>query len=409
MNHNEKLQQYARLIVKTGANVQKDQYVVLNCGIENVSFGRMVVEEAYKAGARDVIVFWNDVRTSRIRFDYAAMAELENIPEWRAESRNYYAREKAAFIAVTGSDPEAFLGVDSEKLKTSSRAADTAFKTYYKMMMASEMQWCVAAVPEEKWAQKVFPDLDRDAAMEKLWQAIFESVRIGREDAVKAWEKHNALLTEKCKMLNDYHFKKLRYRNSIGTDFVIGLQQDHIWEGGSEFTPDRTPFFANMPTEEIYTAPDCNYAQGTVAASMPLCHQGNLIENFSVTFHDGKVTDFKAEKGYDILKMIIEMDEGSGRLGEVALVPYDSPISNMGILFYDTLFDENAACHLAFGECYPTTIRNGGSMSKEELKAAGANQSMTHVDFMIGTKDLEITGIRADGTEICIFRNGNWA
>jgi len=408
MNQIEKLKEYARLIVRTGANVQKDQDVVLNCGVENVDFGRMVVEEAYKAGARDVIVFWNDVRTSRIRFDYAAMEVLGDIPEWRAESRNYYARQKAAFIAVTGSDPEAFLGVDSEKLKTSAKASDAAFKPYYKMMMASEMQWCVVAVPEEKWAQKVFPDLDRETAMERLWQAIFTSVRIGDGDAVKAWEKHNALLTEKCNLLNAYHFEKLHYRNSLGTDFVIGLQKDHVWEGGGEFTPDQVCFFANMPTEEIYTAPDCNSAEGTVVAAMPLCHQGNLIENFSVTFHDGKVTDFTAEKGYEMLKMIIEMDEGSDRLGEVALVPYDSPLATMGILFYDTLFDENAACHLAFGECYPTTIKNGVNMSKEELKAAGGNQSLTHVDFMIGTKDLEITGIREDGAQICIFRNGNW-
>ncbi|MBC3797278.1 aminopeptidase [Acetobacterium tundrae] len=409
MNHIEKLQEYARLIVRTGANVQKKQYVVLSCGVENVSFGRMVVEEAYKAGAKDVIVFWNDVKTSRTRFDYAAMEVLEDIPEWRAESKNYYAREKAAFIAVTGSDPEAYLGVDSEKLKVSSRASDEAFKTYYKMMMNSEIQWCVAAVPEAKWALKVFPELSEEAALENLWDAIFASVRIGREDAVKAWARHNTFLNEKCRMLNEQHFEKLHYKNSLGTDFTIGLQKDHIWEGGGEFTPEQVYFFANMPTEEIFTTPDCNLAEGTLVAAMPLSHQGNLIENFSITFHKGKVSDFKAEKGYDILKMIIEMDEGSDRLGEVALVPYDSPISNTGILFYETLFDENAACHFALGECYPTTVKGGGNMSREALQKVGANQSMTHVDFMIGTKDLEIIGSTKDGREICVFKNGNWA
>lgn len=409
MDHMEKLREYARLIVRTGANVQKNQYVVLNCSVENHEFGRMVVREAYKAGAREVIVFWNDIKTSRLRYDYASLDVIGNVPEWLAESRNYYANEKAAIISVIGNDPEAYLGVDSEKLKANSKAGAKAFEPYYKKMMNSEFQWCVAAVPEAKWAMKVFPELYEQEAQDKLWDAIFESVRIGAEDAVKAWEKHNAFLTEKCQRLNEAHFDALRYRNSIGTDFTLGLQKDHIWEGGGELTADQVCFFANMPTEEIYTAPDCHRGNGTLVASMPLCYQGNLIENFSITFKDGRVTDFQAEKGYDILKMIIETDEGSHRLGEVALVPYDSPIANTGILFYDTLFDENAACHFALGECYPTTIKDGGKMTKEELIAGGGNQSDTHVDFMIGTSDLEITGITGDGQEISIFKNGNWA
>ena len=409
MNHIEKLKEYARLIVRTGANVQKNQYVVLNCSVENHIFGRMVVQEAYKAGAKDVIVFWNDVKTSRLRFDYAALEVFSHIPEWQAESRNYYAKKKAAVISVIGSDPEAYLGVDSEKLKTSTQTAAEAFEPYYKMMMNSDFQWCVAAVPEEKWAMKVFPDLSEEMAVAKLWDAIFDSVRIGREDVVKAWEKHNVFLGEKCGLLNEYHFESLHYKNSLGTDFTLGLQKDHIWEGGGEFTPEKVCFFANMPTEEIFTTPDCYRGEGTLVSSVPLSYQGNLIENFSITFHEGRVTDYKAEKGVDILKMIIDTDENSNRLGEVALVPYDSPISNTGILFYDTLFDENAACHFALGECYPTTIKGGGKMTKEELLAVGANQSRAHVDFMVGTKDLEITGITKDGCEICVFKNGNWA
>ena len=409
MNHMEKLLKYARLIVRTGANVQKAQSVVLNCSVENYDFGRMVVQEAYKAGVKDVIVFWNDVKISRLKYDYASLEVLGNVPAWQAESRNYYAEQKAAVISIIGSDPQAYLGVDSEKLKVSSQASAKAFEPYYKKMMNSDFQWCVAAVPEVKWAKKVFPNHSDEEAVAKLWNAIFDSVRIGKEDAVKVWEKHNAFLSEKCALLNDYHFESLHYKNSLGTDFTLGLQKDHIWEGGGEYTSDQVYFFANMPTEEIFTTPDCYRAEGTLVSSVPLGYQGNLIENFSITFHEGKVTDYKAEKGVDILKIIIETDEGSNRLGEVALVPYDSPISNTGILFYDTLFDENAACHFALGECYPTTIKDGGKMSEEKLKAVGANQSKAHVDFMIGTNDLEITGITKDGREICVFKNGNWA
>ena len=409
MDHMEKLREYARLVVRTGANVQKDQLVVVNCSVENFEFGRMIVKEAYKAGAKDVIVFWNDVKTSRLRYDHVSLEVLGNIPDWLAESRNFYAKQKAAVISIVGNDPEAYKGVDSEKLKTSSKASAKAFEPYYKKMMNSEFQWCVAAVPEAKWAMKVFPELYEQEAIAKLWDAIFDAVRIGEGDAVQAWNNHKVELAEKCRILNAAHFDALRYKNSIGTDFTVGLQKDHIWEGGGEYTPDQVYFFANMPTEEIFTAPDCYRAEGTLVSSLPLSYQGNLIENFSLTFHEGKVADYQAYKGEEYLKILIETDEGSRRLGEVALVPYDSPISNTGILFYDTLFDENAACHFALGECYPTNIRGGAKMTKEELIKAGGNQSDTHVDFMIGTKDLEITGVTKDGQEICIFKNGNWA
>ncbi len=409
MNHIEKLKEYARLIVRTGANVQPDQLVVVNCSVENFEFGRMIVGEAYKAGAKDVIVFWNDVKTSRLRYDHVSLEVLGNIPNWLAESRNYYAEQKAAVISIVGHDPEAYKGVASEKLRTSSKASAKAFEPYYKKMMSSEFQWCVAAVPEAKWAMKVFPELYEQEAMDKLWDAIFEAVRIGEGDAVQAWQAHKAILSEKCRILNQAHFDALRFKNRIGTDFTVGLQKDHIWEGGGEFTPDQVYFFANMPTEEIFTAPDCSRAEGTLVSSLPLSYQGNLIENFSLTFHEGKVTNYQAVKGEEYLKSLIETDAGAERLGEVALVPYDSPIANTGILFYDTLFDENAACHFALGECYPTNIKDGVKMTKEELLAAGGNQSDTHVDFMIGTKDLEITGITADGQEISIFINGNWA
>jgi aminopeptidase len=408
MNHIEKLQEYARLMVRTGVNVQKDQSLVLNCSVENYEFGRLIVKEAYEAGAKEVVVFWNDVKVSRLRYDYAAIDLFKTIPEWQVESRNYYANKKAAVISVIGSDPQAYLGVDSEKLKVNSRTGAKAFEAYYKKMMNSEFQWCVAAVPEANWAKKVFPGISEEMALEKLWDAIFDSVRIGKEDAVEAWDNHNQRLREKTTRLNEYHFEALEYKNSIGTNFRVGLQKDHIWEGGGEYTSDQIYFIANMPTEEIFTTPDCYKAEGKLVSSVPLCYQGNLIENFSITFHDGKVIDYDAEKGYDILKMIVETDQGSNRLGEVALVPFDSPIANTGILFYDTLFDENASCHFALGKCYPTTIKDGGKMTEEELQKIGANHSNAHVDFMVGTQDLEITGITKEGKKILVFENGNW-
>ncbi len=403
------LQKYAQLIVQMGVNVQVGQELVVSSSVENYEFARMIVEEGYRFGAKEVIVFYNDIKTSRLRFDYGELDIFESLPKWLADSRNHYAENKAAFITIIGNDPEALSGVDQAKLKKSAKANHDALAPYYKKMMNSEFQWCVAALPERLWAEKIFPDLSSDQAIDRLWQAIFKAVRIDEEDLTLAWKNHDAHLNKKSALLNRYHFKKLHYRSKNGTDFTLGLQKDHRWQGGSEKTPEEVAFFPNIPTEEIFTCPDCRLAEGRVVASMPLSYQGNLIENFSLAFSQGKVVDFSAEKGYDILKMLLETDEGAKRLGEVALVPDNSPISKMGFLFYETLFDENASCHLALGECYPTTIEGGEGLDKEGLLAIGGNQSQVHVDFMIGSDDLSIIGITAEGKEIPVFVNGNWA
>lgn len=409
MEDKKNLQKYAQLIVQMGVNVQAGQELVVSSSVENYEFVRMIVEEGYRIGAKEVIVFYNDIKTSRLRFDYGDLKIFESLPQWLADSRNHYAENKAAFITIIGNDPEALSGVDQVKLKKSVKANHDALTPYYRKMMNSEFQWCVAALPERQWAKKIFPDLSSKLAMDRLWQAIFKAVRIDEDDLVLAWEKHNANLDEKSALLNRYHFKKLHYTSKNGTDFTLGLQKNHRWQGGSEKTPEEVEFFPNIPTEEIFTCPDCRLAEGKVVASMPLSYQGNLIENFSLTFLQGKVVDFSAEKGYEILKMLLESDEGAKRLGEVALVPDNSPISKMGFLFYETLFDENASCHLALGECYPTTIEGGEGLDKERLLAIGGNQSQIHVDFMIGTDDLSITGITADDKEIPVFVDGNWA
>lgn len=408
MTFQEKLQEYAKLIVNIGVNVQEGQDIVLRCPVECYEFGRMIVEEGYKAGAKEVIVHWGDEQISRLTYDYADLSVFETVQEWQAESRNKYAREGACFITISGGDPEIFKGVDSAKLKAYAKACDKAFEEFYNRMMASEIPWNVVAVPNKKWAMKVFPELSEEEAVEKLWEAVFFAVRIGESDVVEAWRKHNQSLAEQCKKLNELQFEKLHYKNSLGTDFIVGLVENHIWEGGAEEDSKGVTFVANMPTEEVFTMPDCRVADGKVVSSLPLSFEGTLIKNFSLTFKNGRVEEFTAEEGYEALERLLNSDEGSRHLGEVALVPYKSPISQMNILFYNTLFDENASCHFAFGECYPTTVKGGTKMTAEEITKVGGNHSMNHVDFMVGTSDLCITGITKEGKEIPIFENGNW-
>lgn len=408
MNINEKLQQYAKLAVRIGVNVQKGQTLVLRCPAEFYEFARLLTKEGYEAGAKEVVVHFRDEQIRRLSYDYSPLSVFETVPEWQAESLNQYAREGACFISLIGGDPEIFKGVDSEKLKASSIASDKAFEPFQKSLMSSENPWNIIALPSEVWAKKVFPDLSTEEGMKRLWDAIFTSVRIGDGDVVEKWKNHNKQLADQCKKLNELQFTKLHYKNNLGTDFTVGLVKNHCWEGGSEVNPNNIEFVANMPTEEVFTMPDHRIADGKVVSSLPLSYEGTLIKNFSLTFKNGRVEEFSAEEGYEALERLLNSDEGSRHLGEVALVPYDSPISNMKILFYNTLFDENASCHLALGRCYPNNIEGGTTMSQEELFEKGGNKSMNHVDFMIGTSDLSITGIKEDGTKIPIFQNGNW-
>lgn len=404
----ETVREYARLIVRTGINVQPGQEIIVNCPVEHYEFGRMVIEEAYLAGAGEVITRWGDSFESKQYYLNVSEERMKVVPDWKIQSYTYYTKRGAGYISIGGGDPEAFKGVDPKKMQVRGIAMDQALTEHNKMMMASEVPWTVAAVPQKQWAKKVFPELSEEEAMNKLWKMILAAVRIGNGDAVKAWEEHDSFLKKKCEMLNGYAFEKLHYKNSIGTDFTVGLVKNHIWEGGSEKAGTGTVFEANMPTEEIFTMPDRMVAEGTLVSAMPLSCRGNLIRNFSLTFREGKVVDYTAEEGLESLKSILDTDEGSRRLGEVALVPYGSPISRMKTLFYNTLFDENASCHFALGECYPTTVEGGAAMSEEELLAAGGNSSMNHVDFMVGTADLQITGITADGREVVLFENGDW-
>ena len=409
MNKENLLKKYAKLAIYQGVNVQKNQTLVISSPIECAKFTRMLVEEAYIKGAKEVVVQWNDELTGKLKYKYSPMEVFETVPEWVKESRLSYAKEGACFLSISASDRELLKDVDPKKVATFRKASSIASREFSSRLMSNENAWSIVSIPTVGWAKKVFPNVSEDEAVEKLWDAIFKIVRVDSQDPVKAWEEHKNTLKKNMDFLNSKRFKSLHYTNSLGTDLIIELPEKHLWAGGAEFTQDGTEFIANMPTEEIFSMPKKTGVNGKVVSSMPLNYGGNLINNFSLTFKDGKVVDFSAEEGYETLKNLLDTDEGAKYLGEVALVPYNSPISNSNIIFFNTLYDENASCHLAFGKADSLCIKDGEKMSEEELLKEGANDSLTHVDFMIGTKDLQITGTTYDNEKFDIFVNGNWA
>jgi aminopeptidase len=402
------LEQYARLVVKTGVNVQKDQTLVIFSPIETAEFARMMAKVAYDEGAKDVVVRWDDEKLSKIKFLSAPDETLENVPQWQQEFYLSYAREGAAFVNIYAEDPELMKDVDPARIMKASKALGTAIREYRERRMNNQNRWVVVSVPTVAWAKKVFPEVAETEAIERLWEVIFQAVRADQENPVAAWTEHCQNLRKRRQYFADNPMKSLHITNSLGTNLHVELPEGNIWLGGSEFSPDGVEFVANMPTEELFTVPKKTGVNGKVVASMPLNYNGSLIENFSLEFKEGKIVSFQAEKGYDTLKNIVETDEGASYLGELALVPYDSPISNLNILFFNTLFDENASCHLAIGKAYPVCLKNGDKMSKEELEAAGVNDSLTHVDFMFGTADLSIIGTNMDGEKVTIFSEGNF-
>lgn len=405
----KRLRKYAELLVKTGINLKPNQLLVVRSPIECADFTRVVTEVAYANGAREVIVLWGDEKTNKIKYMMAPEEIFDEFPEWQKTFYVDYARNDAAFLSISASDPELMKEVDPTRMMRAQRASSTAIAEYRERLMNNVNVWCVASVPTVSWAEKVFSHETQDKAVEKLWDAILSAVRVDEEDPVAAWEVHKSALKKNMAALNQYDFKLLKYKNSIGTDLTIELPENHIWMGGSDFTKEGHEFIANMPTEEIFTAPKRDGVNGKVVSAMPFNLNGNIVDDFELIFKDGRIVDFNAKVGYDTLKNVIETDEGSHFLGEVALVPYDSPISNTNILFYNTLFDENASCHLAIGKAYPICVKGGEDMNSEALLKNGINDSMTHEDFMIGTADLDIIGITKDGREIQVFKDGNFS
>jgi len=407
-NFNKTLKKYAELAVKVGINIQEGQKLVINAPIESAEFVRLIAEVAYKAGAKEVIPKWRDEKFELVRYMNAPDEAFKEFPKWIADGYEELAKEGAAFMSIAASDPELLKDVDSTRIATDNKTKSLALKNYRKYIMNSDVSWCVISIPTVGWAKKVFSDVSEDKAVEMLWESIFKIVRVDRDDPINAWNGHLKNLKEKVDFLNEKRFRKLYYK-SEGTDLEIELPEGHIWEGGGENNSKGIYFVANMPTEEIFTMPLKTGVNGTVKSTKPLNYSGNLIEDFTLTFKDGRIVEFDAKKGYETLKKLIEIDEGSHYLGEVALVPYDSPISNSNIIFYNTLFDENASCHLAIGMAYPSCIKGGENMNEEELEKAGVNTSLTHNDFMIGSHELDIIGETFDGDKIQIFKDGNWA
>ncbi|MBE6970644.1 MAG: aminopeptidase [Ruminococcaceae bacterium] len=404
-----KLREYAALLIKVGLNVQKGQTLVISSPVECAPFARMCASAAYDVGCREVVMNWHDDVMAREKYLRADSEIFDEVPQWRRHFFNDYANAGAAYLAIAAEDPENFKGVDPDRLVRAQRASGKALKDFYRLQMSSGFPWCIASIPIPSWATRVFPEVSAAEAVEKLWDAIFYTMRInGDGQSAQRWQEHIDRLAERKEKMNALRFKTLHYTNSLGTDLTVELPEGHIWESGDDVTQSGQTFVANMPTEELFTAPLRSGINGVVYAAMPLVNDGNIIDGFHFVVKDGKIVEAHAEKGEEFLKAAISIDEGACYFGEVALVPYDSPISNMNLLFYNTLFDENAACHMAFGEAYPC-IEGGRDMDKEQLKEKGLNDSDAHVDFMIGTKDLKIIGTTWSGEEIPVFLDGNFA
>lgn len=408
MDLETRLEKYAQLIVEKGVALEAGQELYVSAPIQAACFTRVVVKCAYEVGASYVTVNWRDDETSRLGFEHAALERFENVAAWEAERSNSMARNGAAVLTILSDDPEAMCGIDQKKVMARTVALHTACKEFYDALDFGRTRWCIVGAASEPWATKVFPKLSPDIAVKRLWKAILDTARVD-EDPLAAWDAHRASFDARKEWLNAQHFDCLRYRSANGTDLTVGLLEKGHWEGGGQEDADGTYFFPNIPTEEIYTSPDCLRVDGVVHSALPLIHNGSPVRDFWIRFEDGKAVEWDAKEGADVLAGIIGTDEGSCYLGEVSLVPYRSPIRDTGILFYETLYDENASCHLALGKGFPETYEHGYDMSSEELLAAGVNDSAAHVDFMVGTDDLQVTGVRADGTEVSVFTDGNWA
>ena len=401
------LREYARLIVRCGMNVQKGQDVIVRAQLDQPEFVQMVVEECYKAKAREVTVQWDYQPLDKIHVRYKSVKTMGTVKEWEKARMQHYCDTLPATLYLTSEDPDGLKGMNMEKMAKARQMSYPIIKPYSDAR-EGKYQWCIAAVPGVAWAKKVFPGLSKNQAVEKLWQAILDASRV-TEDSVKAWEKHNADLQARCDYLNSLGIESLHYTADNGTDLTVGMIPEARFCGGGEETKSGVFFNPNIPTEECFISPMRGKAEGIVYSTKPLSYQGQLIENFSIRFENGKAVEAHAEKGEELLNTMIAMDEGAAYLGECALVPQASPISQSGLLFYNTLFDENAACHLALGMGFADTIEDHHNKSLEECRALGINDSMIHEDFMIGCDSMNIDAITRDGKVVPVFRKGNWA
>ncbi len=397
---------YAELVLKIGVNLQKEQGLYLACPIEKKEVAYAFSKVAYSLGASIVKIRWDDEITEKLDYEYANLSTLAEVPKWFVDSKNYLVEKGFCYVAIASENPTLLKDVSPDRISTVMRARSKALKKYSDAVMKNKIRWCVVSVPTLEWAKQVFPN---EVEPEKLLEdAIIKCMKLDAPNPVKAWEEHISTLEKRAKFLNEKNFEYLRFKSSNGTDLTVGLAENHVWLSAKEMAMDKIDFVANMPTEEVFTAPHKFKVNGIVKSSLPLAENGKLVEDFSITFKNGKIVDFDAEKGYKTLKNIIETDKGTKYIGEVALIGKSSPIAKLNTLFFNTLFDENASCHLAIGKAYPTCIKNGENLSKKELESLGVNDSVEHVDFMIGTKDLQVYGIEKNGKETAVFVDGDW-
>ena len=408
MDFEEKLNNFAELSIKVGINLQKGQRLLIRAPIETAEYVRKLVDVAYKAGSPLVEVVWSDDKNIISRFNYATNNSFDMVSVMERDALEKIVDEGGATIKVYASDPELFKDVDQEKLARLIKKGQAESQAVSARIGASEISWLVVSAATPAWAAKVFPNLNPEEQKAKLWDAIFKATRSDLQDPVGAWKDHLQSLEDRRDYLSEKQYKALKYK-SKDTDLTVGLVDNHIWLGGYQANRDGTLYVANLPTEEVFTMPHKDRIDGIVKSTLPLSYAGQLIDGFSLEFKDGKVIKASAKKGEDALHKLLETDAGSSRLGEVALVPYSSPIRESGILFYNTLFDENASSHFALGRAYSFTVENGTEMKPEELEKLGYNNSMTHVDFMIGSDEMNVDGISADGKTEAIMRDGEWA
>ena len=402
------LRDYARLIARKGGNIAKGDIVWINAGLDQPDFITYVVEECYKAGAKSVTVYWHHDPVGKLAYKYETVSSLANLTPMQLAKFKYWEKKLPTVIHIVSDDPDAMKGVNQNKVTKSMMKRYPKIKKY-RDAIDGKYKWCIAAVPGLGWAKKVFPKLNDADAIEALWKAILKTSRVDGDDPVKNWDDHNNFLICQRAKLDKMGLKKLIYKASNGTDFQVELIDKMTWGGGVEVCPNKGQFNPNIPSEEVFTTPMRGKAEGTLVASKPLSYQGQLIEDFSISFKDGKVSEVKARKNQSLLEKMVKMDEGASMLGEVALVPFESPINETGILFYETLFDENACCHVALGAGFPDLYPGGLDMNMDQRKEVGINDSMIHVDFMIGTRDLSIVGIDKNDKEVQIFKDGTWA
>ncbi|MDZ5473006.1 aminopeptidase [Bacillus sp. 31A1R] len=408
MNFDQYLDKYAELTVRVGLNIQKGQPLWISAPTGTEELVRRIAKQAYLTGASNVTVHYQDEEIKRTHFELAPEEQFHEFPKWLVVGYEEIIEKNGAFLLVEADDPDLLNGIATERILSSQKARGKALVNFYEAVDTDRVSWSIVAMPSKKWANKVFPELPEEDRVSALWERIFKAVRLDLEDPIEAWHQHIKQLEEKAKQLNEKRFNKLHYK-APGTDLIIELPEKHLWLSGGSTNSQGTKFIANLPTEEVYTVPHRLGVNGYVSSTKPLAFQGNVIEDFKITFKDGKIVGVEAKVGQEILEKLLETDEGASFIGELALVPHHSPISSSGVLFFNTLFDENASNHLAIGSAYPTCYEGGTELSEKERIEAGLNDSIVHEDFMIGSENMDIDGIKADGTVEAIFRSGNWA